>query len=127
MPTWNHADNVDALTMVNHAFVKELWDNEKGKALRDTLFKFKHEDLGGLLGFLNKRGFKITPGVQIILVDIEGVQTKNFPEEINKQKPFYFLVLPPVPTKAAENGDEYKAHQTSVEALFHASNDGYGM
>ncbi len=125
MPTWNHTQNVDALTMMNHAFVKDLWDKEKGKALRDSFFDPKL-DLSGVQGLLNARGFEIPSAVQIIIVDIESAETRKFPDPIIKTVPYYCLVLPPVPTKTPMTSD-YKAHQTSVEALFHASNDGYGM
>jgi hypothetical protein len=124
MPTWNHEKSVDEVTMINHAFVKELWDGKRGQALRDSLFK--QGNLTSLQAFLKKRGFRIAKAVQIVLVDIEGARTKNFPENINKSRPYYFLVLPPVPTRTTSNPD-YKVHQTAVEALFHASTDGYGM
>ncbi len=126
MPTWNHTQSVDELTMVNHAFVKELWDGVKGPALRARLFD-PLLDLAALQKLLNDRGFKIPSRVQIMVVDIEGGQTRNFPDPIVKGASWYALVLPPVPTKASNNPAEYKAYQAAVEALFHASNDGYGM
>ncbi len=107
----------------NHEFITKLWAESGGAELRESLFQQKN--LEALREILRPHGFEFPPDVQMILVDVEGGRTRNYPDPIDKNQRWYVMVLAPKPIRSED--PHYRDQIAWLEATFHASNDGYGM
>lgn len=123
MPTYDHAGSSDANANIYYDFITKLWGTG-GEAVREELFN-QPSPMALHSVLRDKHKIDIPDFVHIILVDIEGARTKNFPVSIKTTDTYYCFVMPPKPIKSQD--DKYVDRQKWSEASFHASNDGYGM
>ena len=106
----------------NYAFLERLF-GPRQKAFRDRFFNCKNET--ALRRALGRAGVKVTPGVRIMILDVEYARTKSFGVINPRRDNFYILVMPPVPRR--KKSEDYKDSQAWEGAWYHAIVDSYGM
>jgi hypothetical protein len=119
----DYGDKLGELTQSNFEFLKELWDDSTGPALRNQLLNQPNE--ASLRTFLDGKGIKVAADVRIMVFDVLTLEKKSFVTSAATDK-FYLLVLPPAPRRNPGQSP-YKDIQCWLAAHYHAINDSYGM